>query len=194
MMEYEGEWVQGIREGHGVRSYPNGEAYEGDFTAGVRHGHGRYSFTNKDVYAGEWVDDRRTGHGTYFYANGDVFVGERHSVINGPCRGKPSRKPRCAASRICSAGPVQPVPPSGYKPADDCLLCICAHLDAPDRQLHQRPQGGTWDAVHDGAPAQVHSRVRAQPAQVSDVERTGPPGVDCLKVQGAWVLCPKCGR
>lgn len=121
MMEYEGEWVQGIREGHGVRSYPNGEAYEGDFTAGVRHGHGRYSFTNKDVYAGEWVDDRRTGHGTYFYANGDVFVGEHHSVIDGPCRGKPLHKPRCIAFHSCSAGAVcQRVPPSGCKLADDC--------------------------------------------------------------------------
>ncbi|GAX83590.1 hypothetical protein CEUSTIGMA_g11015.t1 [Chlamydomonas eustigma] len=75
LLEYEGDWIQGIRQGHGIREYVNGEQYDGDFVAGARHGHGRYSFTNGDVYAGEWVDDRRTGHGTYLYSNGDIFVG-----------------------------------------------------------------------------------------------------------------------
>ena len=73
--EYEGEWMQGVRQGNGMKLYANGESYEGDFVAGLRHGRGRYNFTNGDVYNGEWVDDRRTGHGTYFYANGDVFIG-----------------------------------------------------------------------------------------------------------------------
>ena len=76
MLEYEGEWVQGVRQGHGTREYASGESYEGDFSAGMRHGHGRYAFANTDIYAGEWVDDRRSGHGTYFYANGDVFIGK----------------------------------------------------------------------------------------------------------------------
>ncbi len=74
-VEYEGDWVQGARQGRGVRDYTSGERYDGDFAGGARHGHGRYSFANGDVYSGEWVDDRRTGHGTYIYANGDVFVG-----------------------------------------------------------------------------------------------------------------------
>ena len=58
-LEYEGEWVQGMRQGRGLRQYSNGEQYEGDFSAGQRHGYGRYTFANGDVYAGEWVDDRR---------------------------------------------------------------------------------------------------------------------------------------
>jgi hypothetical protein len=89
MLEYEGSWIQGVRQGHGIREYLNGERYEGDFVAGARHGHGRYSFTNGDVYAGEWVDDRRTGHGTYFYSNGDIFVGEHptpSALINASAR------------------------------------------------------------------------------------------------------------
>eukprot|EP00195_Chlamydomonas_chlamydogama_P011884 CAMPEP_0202890548 /NCGR_PEP_ID=MMETSP1392-20130828/910_1 /ASSEMBLY_ACC=CAM_ASM_000868 /TAXON_ID=225041 /ORGANISM="Chlamydomonas chlamydogama, Strain SAG 11-48b" /LENGTH=466 /DNA_ID=CAMNT_0049574137 /DNA_START=156 /DNA_END=1559 /DNA_ORIENTATION=+ len=74
-LQYEGDWVQGIREGKGVRYYPNGETYTGDFVANVRHGYGRYVFENGDVYAGEWTDDRRTGQGTFYYTNGDVFIG-----------------------------------------------------------------------------------------------------------------------
>lgn len=75
VLEYEGSWIQGIREGEGTKIYPNGEEYHGDFVAGLRHGHGRYKFTSGDCYSGEWVDDQRTGHGTYFYSNGDVHVG-----------------------------------------------------------------------------------------------------------------------
>lgn len=75
-LQYEGEWVQGRREGLGTRYYHNNESYSGQFVANIRHGFGRYFFNNGDVYAGEWVDDRRTGRGTYYHANGDIFVGE----------------------------------------------------------------------------------------------------------------------
>uniref|UniRef100_A0A7R9V367 MORN repeat-containing protein 3 n=1 Tax=Chlamydomonas euryale TaxID=1486919 RepID=A0A7R9V367_9CHLO len=74
-LEYEGSYVQGVREGDGTRYYASGEQYTGDFVAGLRHGHGRFFFDAGNVYAGEWVNDRRTGHGTLFLANGDVFVG-----------------------------------------------------------------------------------------------------------------------
>lgn len=90
VLEYEGEWVQGVRQGRGVRDYASGESYEGDFSAGMRHGQGRYAFANTDVYAGEWVDDRRTGHGTYFYANGDVFIGALSSLAEMKWRATPA--------------------------------------------------------------------------------------------------------
>lgn len=75
-LQYEGEWVQGRREGLGTRYYHNHESYSGQFVANIRHGFGRFFFGNGDVYAGEWVDDRRTGRGTLYYSNGDIFVGE----------------------------------------------------------------------------------------------------------------------
>lgn len=74
-LQYEGEWVQGRKEGLGTRYYHNNESYSGQFVADIRHGFGRYFFSNGDVYAGEWLDNRRTGRGTFFYANGDIFVG-----------------------------------------------------------------------------------------------------------------------
>ncbi len=75
VLQYEGDWLQGTKEGNGTRYYHNGETYSGDFVANIRHGRGRYFFASGDMYAGEWVDDKRTGHGTYYYVNGDIFTG-----------------------------------------------------------------------------------------------------------------------
>mmetsp|Transcript_12168 Transcript_12168/g.21804 ORF Transcript_12168/g.21804 Transcript_12168/m.21804 type:complete len:543 (-) Transcript_12168:277-1905(-) len=75
VLQYEGSWVHGRREGRGTRYYPNGEVYTGDWMANLRHGIGRHEFENGDVYSGEWADDKRTGRGTMYFRNGDIFVG-----------------------------------------------------------------------------------------------------------------------
>lgn len=75
VVHFDGDWVQGRREGTGRRFYHNGEVYDGSWVSNLRHGRGRYHYANGDVYDGEWVADHRTGYGAYCYKNGDVFVG-----------------------------------------------------------------------------------------------------------------------
>ena len=74
-LEYDGEWVQGRREGTGTVYYRTGEWYRGAFLANQRHGQGQYEYRNHDVYVGEWHVGRRRGLGTLYYASGDCYVG-----------------------------------------------------------------------------------------------------------------------
>ena len=73
--QYEGDWVQGRREGRDSRYYNSGETYTGDFVANLRHGNGRYEYSSGDTYAGQWCDDKRHGAGTIYFASGDIYIG-----------------------------------------------------------------------------------------------------------------------
>lgn len=77
--QYEGDWIQGRREGRGSRYYNSGETYTGDFVANLRHGNGRYEYSSGDTYAGQWCDDKRHGAGTIYFASGDIFIGNFYS-------------------------------------------------------------------------------------------------------------------
>ncbi|DBA90468.1 TPA: hypothetical protein ACH3X1_003733 [Trebouxia sp. C0004] len=74
-LQYDGEWVRGMREGCGTCLYYNGETYQGQWISNQRHGQGRMQYSNGDAYEGLWIKDHRNGLAKYFYANGDVFVG-----------------------------------------------------------------------------------------------------------------------
>uniref|UniRef100_A0A061S1V4 MORN repeat-containing protein 3 n=1 Tax=Tetraselmis sp. GSL018 TaxID=582737 RepID=A0A061S1V4_9CHLO len=74
-LQYDGEWIQGRREGHGIRYYPTNEVYTGDFVNNERHGYGRMDYGNGSSYEGQWVAGRKRGLGTLYFANGDFFVG-----------------------------------------------------------------------------------------------------------------------
>ncbi|KRX05012.1 hypothetical protein PPERSA_06646 [Pseudocohnilembus persalinus] len=95
---YEGEFVNGVRQGYGVYEYPApgeeipGDKYEGEYynnkkqgigkmtygaknenyygewKNGKRHGEGLYTYNNKDVYSGQWQNGRKHGNGTYLFA------------------------------------------------------------------------------------------------------------------------------
>ncbi|KAG2498462.1 hypothetical protein HYH03_003716 [Edaphochlamys debaryana] len=75
VLQYDGDWIQGRREGYGTRVYNTGETYAGDWVSNLRHGTGRYEYSNGDLYVGQWADDKRTGAGTMYMASGDIFVG-----------------------------------------------------------------------------------------------------------------------
>uniref|UniRef100_A0A7S1SKG0 MORN repeat-containing protein 3 n=1 Tax=Tetraselmis chuii TaxID=63592 RepID=A0A7S1SKG0_9CHLO len=74
-LQYDGEWIQGRREGHGIRYYHTNEVYTGDFVNNERHGYGRMDYRNGDSYEGQWWSGHKRGLGTYYYSNGDFFVG-----------------------------------------------------------------------------------------------------------------------
>ncbi len=102
---YDGEWVQGVRDGNGTEYIDYGIAkmkyegewkgnkedgygkmimkvlwfemtYEGEWKAGVRDGFGKYVDRDGNVYEGEWVDDHPNGQGKIFFDNGGTYEGQ----------------------------------------------------------------------------------------------------------------------
>lgn len=74
---YEGEWVGGVRHGHGTLRYASGDVYTGGWVAGHRHGSGRLTCANGDCYSGGWSQDTKHGSGQYTYASKRmVYTGE----------------------------------------------------------------------------------------------------------------------
>jgi hypothetical protein len=67
---YEGSFVHGMREGHGVeRSEHHGTSYNGSWLHNLRHGIGTETISGKGVYVGQWKDDLRHGAGVYKSSN-----------------------------------------------------------------------------------------------------------------------------
>ena len=81
---YEGDIVNGIREGSGKTMLMHGE-YDGHWLNDKLHGYGKMNYRNGDVYEGNWKDDNRFGFGKMIYQNGDVYEGDwkngkRHGI------------------------------------------------------------------------------------------------------------------
>ncbi|KAL2078190.1 hypothetical protein ACEWY4_025875 [Coilia grayii] len=63
---YEGDWVNNIREGWGVRCYPSGNIYEGQWKNDARHGTGRMRWLQLgQQYSGSWENGIQHGEGTH---------------------------------------------------------------------------------------------------------------------------------
>ena len=53
---YEGDFVDGRKEGFGVYVYPNGDKYEGEFKRGEKHGRGKLIFADGSFFHGNTFD------------------------------------------------------------------------------------------------------------------------------------------
>ena len=77
---YRGGFKAGMKDGHGVKTWPNGDRYEGGFAADRKQGEGTYTWGRGpwegERYHGEFEDDKRNGYGVYHYASGDVYKGQ----------------------------------------------------------------------------------------------------------------------
>ncbi|XP_054970895.1 radial spoke head 10 homolog B isoform X3 [Pan paniscus] len=63
---YEGDWVQNIKKGWGVRCYKSGNIYEGQWEDNMRHGEGRMRWlTTNEEYTGRWERGIQNGFGTH---------------------------------------------------------------------------------------------------------------------------------
>ena len=72
---YEGDFKNDKREGNGVFYYANGDRYKGQFKDGFYQGNGIFYFNNGDKYEGGFDKNKYSGKGRYFYHNGDKFEG-----------------------------------------------------------------------------------------------------------------------
>ncbi|XP_038618729.1 radial spoke head 10 homolog B2-like [Tachyglossus aculeatus] len=74
---YEGEWVNNIKKGWGVRCYRSGNIYEGQWENNVRHGEGKMRWlTTNEEYTGQWVNGIQNGHGTHTWFLKRILVSQ----------------------------------------------------------------------------------------------------------------------
>lgn len=72
---YEGEYRNGIREGHGKFIHADGSVMEGEFVSGQLIGKGTVTTDDGHIYEGNLVNYRRHGVGKVRMANGSTFEG-----------------------------------------------------------------------------------------------------------------------
>ena len=73
---YTGYFSEGMRDGFGVYTYPNGSRYVGHSANNQRSGIGTMHSANGDKYTGQWELGEKHGKGTYEFANGGIYTGE----------------------------------------------------------------------------------------------------------------------
>ena len=97
--KYEGDLINGKKQGKGTYTWPNGNKYIGEwkdniingkgefiFNTGAKYngnwknnkfdGEGEFIWTNGDRYNGNWQNGKKNGHGIFYYSDGDVYDGE----------------------------------------------------------------------------------------------------------------------
>lgn len=73
---YEGEWLQGMRQGKGKQIWADGSEYEGEWKENQANGQGTLYHSDGDVYEGQWAQDKANGYGKYTHSNGAKYTGE----------------------------------------------------------------------------------------------------------------------
>jgi len=73
---YDGEIIDGMRNGFGTYYYKNGERFEGNWYKNQKHGRGTFFDKSGEVYEGMWNNNKKEGVGTYYYNNGERYYGE----------------------------------------------------------------------------------------------------------------------
>jgi hypothetical protein len=74
--KYEGEVLNGVREGHGIYYYHNGDKYEGWWQNNKKHGMGTLYYKDGNLYIGQWRNSEKEGIGTLYFRNGEKYYGE----------------------------------------------------------------------------------------------------------------------
>ena len=77
-IKYVGEIENGLPNGQGILTSPDGDRYEGDFKDGKKHGQGTFTYSGRFRYLGEWKDGK-SWNGTSYDKNGIIIL----KVVNG---------------------------------------------------------------------------------------------------------------
>ena len=73
---YEGEWKDDQIQGKGVARYPTGQIFEGFFEQGVPDGEGTMTFSDGTKYEGSWLDGKMEGDGVLSMTDGSIYKGK----------------------------------------------------------------------------------------------------------------------
>ena len=66
---YEGEFLNGKFDGHGILKNSKGDIYEGNFKSGLKEGEGIFHFAEGDIYVGNFTKNNFDGEGKLMYNN-----------------------------------------------------------------------------------------------------------------------------
>ena len=72
---YEGEFKDDNFNGNGVLKYNNGRKYEGTFKNGKMDGNGKFTWEDGKIYIGSYVNDKKQGHGKLIWDNNKYYEG-----------------------------------------------------------------------------------------------------------------------
>ncbi|KAG9348052.1 hypothetical protein JZ751_004072, partial [Albula glossodonta] len=70
---YEGEFMNGLKQGEGMFTWGNGELYEGSFFKDYRHGNGTYIWPDGSRFIGKFYRNRKEGYGIQHFPDGTTF-------------------------------------------------------------------------------------------------------------------------
>ena len=74
--EYKGEVENGVPNGQGTITFPNGEKYVGEFKDWNYHGKGELTLSDGIKYVGQFKNGKPHGQGTLTWSDGEKYVGE----------------------------------------------------------------------------------------------------------------------
>ena len=72
---YDGDWVDGAKEGTGKITYPDGSVYEGGMLGDLRAGQGKLTMPDGLSYEGVWAAGQMSGQGRLVQPSGDIYEG-----------------------------------------------------------------------------------------------------------------------
>ena len=72
---YDGNFVNGVREGRGILKGSDGSSYDGMWVKDKFQGQGTYIWPDGSKYMGAWEHGVQNGYGIFFYPNGDKYTG-----------------------------------------------------------------------------------------------------------------------
>jgi len=87
---YVGAFKNSVPHGHGLYKYKNGCQYEGQFIAGEKQGQGKETYPDGAKYDGSFAKNLRHGQGVYIDADGITYSGEFDQGKMGKCERSPS--------------------------------------------------------------------------------------------------------
>jgi hypothetical protein len=73
--KYVGAFKDNKQHGQGTHTFPDGRKYVGAFKDGNFNGQGTWTHPDGQKYVGAFKDDKAHGQGTYTFPNGDVWSG-----------------------------------------------------------------------------------------------------------------------
>jgi len=78
---YDGDWRDDVAVGEGAMTFVNGDRYQGQVKDGVPHGRGRMQFSNGDIFEGQFERSIPDVEGVYIEKDGSRYTGQWKSGV-----------------------------------------------------------------------------------------------------------------